>query len=577
MSTPPTAAAAPVRRGPAFIPIMRWLPHYRRTWLRGDVLAGLAVASVAIPTAMGYSTVADVPVQVGLYALPAALILYAIFGSSRQVSVGPTSTVAIMSGAVVFGVVGSGDPVRATAVSAAVAISAGLLLTLAGALRLGWITDFISRPVITGFTIGLSIVVICGELPHLLGVPTSTTQFVPRLWETVQQIPDASLETMVIGALSLVVVFGGPRLLPQAPWALILMIAGIIGAGWLHPAESHLEVLGAVPAGLPVPAVPAISMADVPQVVLGGLAVAIAGVGEGLSAARVFAARGNYRVNSDQEFLGTGIANVGAGFSGGMPVTGSLSRTATAAQSGGKTQLTGVVAALCVLVVLLAFTGLLANVPRSVLSAIVIASVWPLLAFPTLHHYLKVRRNDYVAALTGLVGVLLFGPLYGLLAAVAISVIGLTFRSSRVTIDPLGKIPGEKAGWGAIVDHPDREQADGILVLRVNAPMFWANAARMHDLVLQEVDDSPGIRALVLDLEATSQLDSTSIDALHALLDQLQADDVELFIARLHYTARVVLDNSGFTDLLGEGHMWHSISQSVKAAKKSVKETRTDG
>ena len=173
--------------------------------------------------------------------------------------------------------------------------------------------------------------------------------------------------------------------------------------------------------------------------------------------------------------------------------------------------------------------------------------------------------------------VLLFGPLYGLLAAVAISVIGLTFRSSRVTIDPLGKIPGEKAGWGAIVDHPDREQADGILVLRVNAPMFWANAARMHDLVLQEVDDSPGIRALVLDLEATSQLDSTSIDALHALLDQLQADDVELFIARLHYTARVVLDNSGFTDLLGEGHMWHSISQSVKAAKKSVKETRTDG
>ena len=291
---------------------------------------------------------------------------------------------------------------------------------------------------------------------------------------------------------------------------------------------------------------------------------------------RVFAARGNYRVNSDQEFLGTGIANVGAGFSGGMPVTGSLSRTATAAQSGGKTQLTGVVAALCVLVVPLAFTGLLANVPRSVLSAIVIASVWPLLAFPTLHHYLKVRRNDYVAALTGLVGVLLFGPLYGLLAAVAISVIGLTFRSSRVTIDPLGKIPGEKAGWGpsSITPTASRPTASWCCgsTRRCSGPTrlvctIWFCRKSM---TVRESAPRPrpgGHEPARLHVDRCAP----------ALLDQLQADDVELFIARLHYTARVVLDNSGFTDLLGEGHMWHSISQSVKAAKKSVKETRTDG
>lgn len=555
---------------PAYIPALRWLPRYRREFVRGDLLAGLAVASVAIPTAMGYSTVADVPVQVGLYALPAALILYAIFGSSRQVSIGPTSTVAIMSGAIVFGLVGGSDPARAMALSAAVAIASGLLLALAGALRLGWITDFISRPVITGFTIGLSIVVIFGELPHLLGIHTTTSQFVPRLWETLRQLPEIKWATVALGILALAVVFIGPRIAPVVPWSLILMLLGILGASVFHPGAEHIEVLGQVPSGLPVPGIPLISTSDIPQVALGGLAVAIAGVGEGLSAARVFAAKGNYRINSDQEFLGTGLANVGSGFSGGMAVTGSLSRTATAALSGGRTQVTGLIAAACVLVVLVAFTGMLADVPRVVLSAIVIASVWPLLAWGVLRHYWRIRRNDFIAALTGLVGVLLFGPLYGLLAAVAISVLGLTFRSSRVTIDALGKIPGEKAGWGAVQEHTDRTMTEGVLVLRVNAPLFWANAARIHDLVLSFADDYPDIEVLVLDLEATSQLDSTAVDALHSLLDQVRAAGVDIYIARLHYSAREVLDRSGFTELLGEGHMWHSISQTVRAAKDSI-------
>lgn len=555
---------------PNYIPALRWLPRYRREFLRGDLLAGLAVASVAIPTAMGYSTVADVPVQVGLYALPAALVLYAVFGSSRQVSIGPTSTVAIMSGAIVFGLVGGSEPARAMALSAAVAIASGLLLTLAGVLRLGWITDFISRPVITGFTIGLSIVVIFGELPHLLGIRTTTSKFVPRLWETLSQLPEIKWATVALGMLALAVVFIGPRIAPVVPWALILMMLGILGAWVFHPGAEHIEVLGQVPAGLPVPGVPMISTSDIPQVVLGGLAVAIAGVGEGLSAARVFAAKGNYRINSDQEFLGTGLANVGSGFSGGMAVTGSLSRTATAALSGGRTQVTGLITAACVLVVLVAFTGMLADVPRVVLSAIVIASVWPLLAWGVLRHYWVIRRNDFVAAMTGLVGVLLFGPLYGLLAAVAISVLGLTFRSSRVTVDALGRIPGEKAGWGAVNEHADRTMIDGVLVLRVNAPLFWANAARIHDLVLAFADDYPDIRALVLDLEATSQLDSTAVDALQALLEQVRAAGVDLFIARLHYSAREVLDHSGFTELLGQGHMWHSISQTVRAAKDSI-------
>ncbi len=553
------------------MPIVRWLPKYHLSFLRADLIAGLAVASVAIPTALGYATVAGAPVQVGLYALPAALVAYGIFASSRHVSVGPTSTVAIMSGAVVFETTGgSADPARVVALTCAVAIASGLFLILAGALRTGWLTDIISRPVITGFTIGLSLLVITSELPHLLGVTPSSSQFLQRLWSTLAQVPEANGETVVIGVLALAVVFGGPRIAATFPWALLLMVAGIVGAAWLHPQNSNIEVLGAIPAGLPHPGVPAISLSDVPQVLIGGASVAIAGIGEGLAAARLFAVRGNYRIDSDQELFATGIANVASGFSGGMSVTGSLSRTATAFMSKGRTQVTGLVAAVCVLLVLLWFTGLLSNVPRVILSAIVISSVWPLLDFRGLERYRHVRRNDYIAALTALFGVLLFGPLYGLLAAILISVFGITLRSSQVTIDELGKIPGEKAGWGAVVEHPDRETREGVIVIRVNAPMFWANSERMVDKVLEFVDHKPGTRAVVLDLEATSQMDTTALDSLSSLLEHLRDVDLDLFIARLHYVARRVLDDSGFTAELGEGHMFHSISASVKAAQKSI-------
>lgn len=564
-------AQATITRLGTYLPIVRWLPHYRSVYLRSDILAGLAVASVAIPTALGYATVAGAPVQAGLYALPAALLLYAVFGSSRQVSVGPTSTVAIMSGAVIYQIGGDGmDPARAAALTAAVAMAAGIVLLLSGMLRTGWMTDIISRPVITGFTIGLSIVVILSELPHLLGVPTPSGGFVPRLTQTLSMIPQASGSTVVIGVLALAIVFIGPRVSATMPWSLLLMAAGIIGAAWLHPENSDIEVLGAIPSGLPTFQIPAISVSDIPQVLLGGASVALAGIGEGLAAGRTFATRGNYRIDADQELAGTGAANVASGLVGGMSVTGSLSRTATAAITGGKTQVTGLIAAACVIVVLLFLTGLLSNVPRVVLSAIVIASVWPLLDWKTLAWYRRIRRNDFVAALTALFGVLLFGPLYGLLAAIAISVLGITLRSSQVTIDELGKIPGEKAGWGAVGEHAERTLVPGVLVLRINAPVFWANSSRVVELVLHEVDARPDTRVVVLDLEATSQMDSTTLASLDSLLTSLRAEGIDLYLARVMYAARLVMEHAGFSDQLGDGHIWHSISQTVREARDSI-------
>lgn len=552
------------------VPAVAWLPGYRRGWFAADALAGLALAAVAIPTAMGYSSVALAPVQAGLYALPAAMLLYAVFGSSRHVATGPSSTVALMSGVVIAGMGGTHDPARASALTAGVAVAAGVWLAVLGALRLGWVTDFISRPVIVGFSFGLALTVIVGEIPHMLGLPPAPPHFLNRVWSIGAHLGDSNPVTITVSVLGLVILFAGSARWPRVPWALGLMVASVIAAQFWHAASNHVEVIGAVPAGLPPIGLPDVAIGDLHALVLGGLAVAVVGISEGLSAARLFASRSHDRIDANAEFLGAGAANLGAGLSGGMSVCGSLSRTETAVASGARTQLTGVWAALVTLLFLLTLTGLLSGVPRAVLSVIVVNSVWFLLDYPALRHYRRVRQNDFNSAMVGLAGVVFLGPLYGILAAISLSLLGDLYRSSRVNIDALGKIPGEKAAWASAAGHPERRQVPGILVLRLDAPLFWANCEITRTRILEQIDVTDGVRALVLDLEATGQLDTTTSAMLKDLLEELRSMDVELFIARLHFLARGVLERDGFTDELGAGHTWYSISQSVAAAKRFV-------
>lgn len=562
-----TTTPAPARAW-RLVPPVRWLPRYRRAWLGPDLVAGAVVASVAVPTAMGYAGVALAPPQAGLYALPGALLAYAVLGSSRQLSVGPSSTVALMSGAVVAGAIGGGasggDPGRAAALTAGIAIAAGLLLALVGLLRLGWITDFMSRPVTVGFAFGLGVTVIVGELPHVLGLPPEPTTFVPRLTSTLGQLDLARPGTLAVGVATLAVLVVGSRLVPRIPWALVVVAAGIAVAPAL--AGLGLETVGAMPAGLPALGLPALSAADLGTVALGGAAVALVGIGEGLTAARVFAARSGDAIDADQEFVGVGAADVAAGLSGGVSVCGSLSRTAAAVGAGARTQVSAVTAAVLTIVVLLFLTGLLAQLPRVVLSAVVVVSVWFLLDVPALAGFWRVRRNDGVAATVALAGVLLLGPLWGLLVAVAVSLLGLAYRASRIVVDPLGRIPTERAGWGALRASPDRRPVPGLLVLRLSSPLFWANAARTSELVLTAVDAEPGVRGVVLDLEATDQLDATAVDALQALLDALRDREVDLFLARVMFRAHEVMARAGFEADLGPGRIWHSISGAVTAA-----------
>jgi sulfate permease, SulP family len=552
------------------VPSVTWLPQYERGWLGGDVVAGAVVAALAVPQALGYASIAGAPVQVGLYAVPVALVAYAIFGSSRQLVVGPVSTVSVLSGSFLasFGVAGTA---KAASYTAALALGSGLVLLAAGLLGIGWVAEFLSKPIVTGFVLGLTILIILGEIPHLLGVPTPPGQVVERVGALGASLTrgDADLATVIVSAVALLVLFGGQRLVPRLPWGLVVLVGGLIASSALDLRARGVEVVGPVPRGLPTPGLPSVEAGDLAALLGAGAALALVGLAEGLSAARLFAARGRYRIESDQELFASGAANVASGLFGGIGVAGSLSKTAAVCEARGRTQMAGLVAAGLALVVIVSLASVLSVLPRAVLSVIVVNAVWKLMDFAALRRYARVRRNDIVAAVVAAVGVLAFGPLYGLLLAVAGSLLGLVYRSSRVDVEVIGKVPGEKAAWGSIRDHEERTTFPGVLVLRVDAPIFWVTAAPIHDTLLNKVDSAPGTRALVLDMEETNQMDTTSVDALADLLGSLRKRDIDLYLVHVMWPVRKVLRRSGLMAELGEDHLWHSISQGVREARRT--------
>jgi len=549
------------------VPIVSWIRTYPLRYLGADILAGVVVAALAMPQALGYAGIAGVPVLVGLYSIPLALLGYAIFGSSPRLVVGPVSTVSVLSGSLIADLA-KGDPAKAVAFTSALALSAGLVLIIGGLFKLGWAAEFMSRPIVTGFVFGLVLLIILGEIPSLLGMPPVSGDVFTRVWQILTQIGDIKPLTAAIGIGALTILFLGARFAPRIPWGLLVLIVAIVASSTFDLAGRGVVTVGTVPTGLPAIGLPGVGVGDMAGIITGGLALAMVGLAEGVSAARLLAARGGYTVDTDQELIATGAANMGSGIFGGMGVAGSLSKTAAAERAGSKTQVTGLAAAAIVILALIALAGALSPLPRAVLSAIVIQAVWGLMDVSALKHYRLVRRNDFTSSLAALVGVLLFGPLYGLLAAVGLAVLGLVYRSSRIDMEIMGKVPDEKAAWGSIRGHPERKTYDGLLVIRLDAPLFWANATQIADGVLAEAAATPDLRAVLLDMEATSQLDTTSVDALELILTRLEQQGVALYLVRVFYQARLVLKRSGFLDQLGEGRMWHSISAGSRAARK---------
>ena len=548
---------------------LRLLRGYTGRHLPADLLAGLLVAALAVPQSLGYAVVAGVPVQVGLYTLPPALLAYALFGTSRLLFVGPISTVSVLSGSIVRALSG-GDTELAVELTSVLAVTAGVVLVAVGLLRLGWVAQFLSEPIVTGFVAGLVVLIVVGEIPALAGLAAPSGGIFERVAVLLRDVGNFHGLTLIVGSTSLAILFVGSRLAPRMPWSLIVLVGGIAASTYFDLSGKGVRVVGDVPTGIPIPSIPIVDVSLWGGIVTGGLAIAAVGIAEGLAAVRTFAPSGAVDPDTDnQEFLAHGAADLASGLFGGMGVGGSLSKTAANARAGAYTQVSGVAAAVVVIAFVLFAAGLLANLPRTVLAAIVIHAVWGLVSLSAFRRYIAVRRNDFLAAVVAFLGVLVLGPLNGLLLAVGQSLLGLVYRSMQVQVDEMGRVEGEKAAWGSVANDPTRRTYSGVAVLRPDGPLFWANA----NLIVQHIETMARgrehLRAVVLDLEATNQMDTTSAERLQQMLARLRSTGIDLYLVRVFGNVRDVLTRSGFLDELGPGHVWHSIAAGVKAARSA--------
>ncbi len=505
-------------------------------------MAGLTVWAVLVPSALAYATIAGVSPVVGLYAAPAALILYAALGSSRQLITGPSAAVAALSAAVVGNAVaGSGDQFVTT--TAALAICVGLAALIAGVLRLGFLASFISEPVLKGFIVGLSLTILAGQVPRLFGIEPGTGDFFERVWDFLINIDQTDGLTLLVGVGSLAVLFGLPRVAPAIPGTLVAVVLGI-GATELFDLGAHgVAIVGSIESGLPSLALPDLSLDRFGSLTAAALGVMLVGFAESLGTAKTYAQRENREIDANRELIGLGVANLGAGISGGFVVNGSLSKTAVNSTAGGRTQLVGLIAAGLTMLTLLFLTGYFESLPVATLAAVVIAALIDLIDFSALRDFYRVysirlgraygfaARADFIAAVAAMLGVMIFGTLAGLFIGVLISLLLLLYRASRPPVAELGRVPGASGHFSDLDRHPENRRVEGIAVLRIEGGLFFANAGPVA-AEIRSAARRGDVHAVVIDAETVPFIDVTAAQVLDQVARELLADGVRVVIAR---------------------------------------------
>ncbi|MFE3320482.1 SulP family inorganic anion transporter [Nocardia sp. NPDC059195] len=521
------------------IPVFESLHGYRRAWLRPDVIAGLTVWAVMVPEALAYATIAGVAPVVGLYAAVPSLVLYALVGSSRHLIVGPMSATAALSAAIIAPIAGA-DNGRYLVLSTALAIATGIVGLLAGLIRLGFIAAFISEPVLKGFIVGLALIIIIGQVPKLLGIDKHEGNFFEQTWGIITELGHTHWRTLAIGLISLALVLALRRWLPFIPGALVAVAFGTVAVVVFGLDEKNVAIVGHIDSGLPALGLPSgVSFRDYLDLLGPAVGVLLIGFAEGLGAAKTYAARAGYAIDPNRELLGLGAANLGAGFSSGMVVNGSLSKTAVNGGAGAKTQLSGLIVACLTLITLLFLTGLFEKLPDATLAAIVIAAVIELVDIAALRRlyrvwthllgsiYGKAARADFLAAMAAMLGVLFFDTLPGLLIGIGVAMLLLVYRASQPQVARLGK---EGSLWVAAERHPDAATRPDLLVVRVESGLFFANSDYVKDQIEGLCTDRT--RMVVLDAETSPSIDVTAAAMLLALRDALAARRIGFAIAR---------------------------------------------
>jgi len=538
-----------------------WLASYRKEWLPADVVAGLTAAAVVIPKALAYATIAGLPVQVGLYTAFVPMVIYAVLGTSRPLSVSTTTTLAILTGAELAEVSATGDPATMLRAAATLTLMVGAVLVGAGLLRLGFLANFISEPVLVGFKAGIGCVIVLDQVPKLLGVHIQKGGFFHNIAEVLKGLPGTSVPTLAVGAATVAILVGFEHLFPKLPAPLIAVAAAILGVKLLGLDALGVGVVGHVPQGLPAPILPDLSLAEV--LWPGALGIALMSFTETMAAGRAFARSDEPPLRGNRELFATGLANAGGAFFGAMPGGGGTSQTAVNRGAGARTQLAELVTAGGTLLTMLFLAPLIGLMPQATLAAIVIVYSFGLIKPAEFRAILRIRRMEFLWAVAAFGGVALLGTLRGILVAIVLSIVGLAHQAADPAVRVLGRKPGTNVFRPRSKEHPEDETFPGLLLLRPEGRIFFVNAERLAQKVraLAE-DEKPAVVAL--DLSGVFDLEYTALKMLGEAEKRAAERGVSLWLVGLNPQALDAVNRSALGGRLGRERMHFNLETAVR-------------
>jgi len=566
MNTATQPTKTPGRAGQIgkWIPGLQALRNYQRAWLPRDLVAGLVLSTLLVPQGMAYAELAGLPAITGLYTTVACLVAYALFGPSPYLVLGPDSALGPMIAAVILPLA-AGDLERAIALAGILALIVGLINTGAGFAKLGFVADLISKPVRIGFLAGLAITIFFSQLPKLFGYSIDGGGLIREADAFLDNLDQTNPWALGIGILCLVIVLGLRRWKPRVPGILVTVVVAIGLSALLDLGGKGVILIGILPQGFPLPSFPSVALSELPLLTAAALGISLVAIGDTISTSTSFAARRGYDVHSNQEMLGIGSANLFTGLFSGFPVSTSGPRTAVAEQSGAKTQLTGIVAALLILVMLLYLPGLVRHMPQPVLAAITIAASISLFEFSTLRRFWQTRKSEFALAIVSILGVALVGVLEGIIIAVVLSILQFFERAWRPYHAVLGKVAGIP-GYHDIRRYPDARQIPRLLILRWDAPLFFANANLFRNLVralIAQAEAKP--KWVLITAEPVTDVDTTAADMLADLDQELNATDIHLVFAELKNPVKEKIVRYSLLDTIEERHFYPTIEVAVEA------------
>lgn len=539
------------------LPVLKWGKDYNRSWLKPDILAGITLGAFTIPEAIAYASLVGLPPETGLYAAMIGLTVYLFFGTSRQLSMGPTADISILVGATLGGLVLASYS-EFVALAAVTAILTGVFALIAKVLKMGFLVKLISKPVLKGFLIGVGLYIGVSQLPKLFGMHGASGGFFERIWFMANHIMQFNLPSFLIGAGGIVFLLLVRQKFKKVPGALILIIVSIMIMSFTNLSDIGVTVLGQIPAQLPTWGVPDLST-DISTVVPLALACFLITYVEGMGLAKVFARKHKYPVDSDQELVALGASNIAVGLGQGFTVGASMSRSLENEESNAKTPFSGAISALIILIVILFFSNLLFNLPQPILASIVLVAIIGLFDYSGVYKIYNLSKREFAIAITTLVSVLVFGILEGILIGVLLSFIDMVARIYNPKIVVLGRIEGTDK-FGDIERHPENKQVPGILVVRVDGYQIFVSAENIKESILKLVEkqDTP-VKLLILDFKSSPIIDITGADLLKELYEELKDKGVEMKLAHVSGQVRDFLRNTDlerdFGTLMADTHI----------------------